>query len=189
MLEYFEGLAKLFSSVEVTDGRQRRLDLSSGLAAALDLIVSQTSLGRKVIFIGNGGSAAIASHLAVDYWKNGSMRAIAFNDASLLTCISNDFGYPEVFAKPVEMFADAGDILMAISSSGRSENIVSAVSTARGKDCKVITMSGFAVDTPLRSTGDLNFYVSSHSYGHVEIVHLALCHCILDTIISRRTVA
>ena len=56
-----------------------------------------------MIFIGNGGSAAIASHQAVDYWKNGGMRAIAFNDASLLTCISNDFGYPQVFEKPIEM--------------------------------------------------------------------------------------
>lgn len=114
------------------------------------------------------------------------MRAIAFNDSSLLTCISNDFGYPHVFAKPVEMFAEAGDILLAISSSGRSENILLAVGTAKEKGCKIITMSGFSADTPLRSVGDLNFYVPSHSYGHVEIVHLSLCHCILDTIISGR---
>ena len=186
MLEYFERLAKLFSSVEVTDAQRRRLDLSSGLAAAIDLIVSQTSLGRKIIFIGNGGSAAIASHQAVDFWKNGGMRAIAFNDSSLLTCIGNDFGYPQVFVKPVEMFADPGDVLVAISSSGRSENILSAVNAARKKECKVITMSGFAVDTPLRLRGDLNFYVASDSYGHVEIVHLTLCHCILDTIMNRR---
>jgi len=184
--EYFEKLAALFSSVEVTDRHQGRVELSKGLLAATDLIVTQTGLGRKVMFIGNGGSAAIASHQAVDYWKNGGMRAIAFNDSSLLTCIGNDFGYPQVFVKPVEMFADPGDVLVAISSSGRSENILSAVNAARKKECKVITMSGFAADTPLRLRGDLNFYVASDSYGHVEIAHLTLCHCILDTIVNRR---
>jgi len=184
--EYFEKLAALFSSVEVTDRHQGRMELSKGLLAATELIITQTGLGRKVMFIGNGGSAAIASHQAVDYWKNGGMRAVAFNDSSLLTCISNDFGYPQVFVKPVEMFADPGDVLVAISSSGRSENILLAVNTARKKECKVITMSGFAADTPLRLRGDLNFYVASDSYGHVEITHLTLCHCILDTIMSRR---
>jgi D-sedoheptulose 7-phosphate isomerase len=184
--QYFEKLAVLFSGVEVTDLHQGHVELSKGLLAAIDLIVAQTGLGRKVMFIGNGGSAAIASHLAVDYWKNGGMKAIAFNDASLLTCIGNDFGYPQVFAKPVEMFAEPGDVLVAISSSGRSENILSAVNSARKQECKVITMSGFTADTPLRLRGDLNFYVASDSYGHVEIVHLSLCHCILDTIMSRR---
>jgi D-sedoheptulose 7-phosphate isomerase len=186
ILQYFEKLAALFSSVEVTDLHQGRVELSKGLLTAVDLVATQTAMGRKVMFIGNGGSAAIASHQAVDYWKNGGMRAIAFNDSSLLTCISNDFGYPQVFVKPVEMFADPGDVLVAISSSGRSENILSAVNTARKKECKVITMSGFAADTPLRLRGDLNFYVVSDSYGHVEIVHLTLCHCILDTIVNRR---
>ena len=184
--QYFEGLAALFSSVEVTDLGQGRLELSHGVLTAVDLIATQTAVGRKVMFIGNGGSAAIASHQAVDFWKNGGMRAVAFNDSSLLTCIGNDFGYPQVFVKPVEMFADAGDVLVALSSSGRSENILSAVNTARKKECKVITMSGFAANAPLRLMGDLNFYVASDSYGHVEIVHLTLCHCILDTIMSRR---
>jgi len=186
ILRYFENLATLFSGVQVTDAQKESMDLSRGLMTGMDLIVAQTSLGRKVVFIGNGGSAAIASHLAVDYWKNGGMRAIAFNDSSLLTCVSNDFGYPHVFAKPVEMFCDPGDILVAISSSGRSENILLAVSTAKGIGCTVITMSGFSGDNPLRLAGDLNFYVPSDSYGHVEIVHLGLCHCILDTIISRQ---
>ncbi len=184
--QYFEGLAALFSSVEVTDLGHGRLELSHGLLTAVDLIATQTAVGRKVMFIGNGGSAAIASHQAVDFWKNGGMRAVAFNDSSLLTCIGNDFGYAQVFVKPVEMFADPGDVLVAISSSGRSENILSAVNTARKKECKVITMSGFAANAPLRLMGDLNFFVGSDSYGHVEIVHLTLCHCILDTIMSRR---
>lgn len=184
--EYFEKLGTLFSAVQVTDSQKKVVKFPDALSIGIDVIVTQTSQGRKLIFIGNGGSAAIASHLAVDYWKNGGMRAIAFNDSSLLTCIGNDFGYPHVFAKPVEMFADPGDILVAISSSGRSENILLAVNAAREKSCKVITMSGFLNDNPLRLAGDLNFYVPSDSYGSVEIVHLALCHSILDTIMNRQ---
>ncbi|MFQ5848561.1 MAG: SIS domain-containing protein [Candidatus Methylomirabilales bacterium] len=187
ILHYFENLGALFSSVQTTDSLQRPVELSEGLLDAVDRIVTQAAGGRKVMFIGNGGSAAIASHLAVDYWKNGGVRAIAFNDSSLLTCISNDYGYAQVFAKPVQMFAKAGDVLVAISSSGRSENILSAVNVAKAMGCTVVTLSGFAVDNPLRRLGDLNFYVPSQSYGHVEIVHLSLCHCILDTIMSHRT--
>jgi D-sedoheptulose 7-phosphate isomerase len=136
------------------------------------------------MFVGNGASAAIASHQAVDYWKTGGMRALAFNDPALLTCISNDFGYPQVFEKPIEMFADEGDVLMAVSSSGRSENIVRAARAARQKGCRVITMSGFDRENPLGRLGDLNFYVASKSYGHVEVTHLSLSHCLLDTIVA-----
>ena len=179
---FFGALGQALEGVEVSDGRGAPLDFAAGMARAVDLIVAQTTSGRKLMFIGNGASAAISSHQSVDYWKAGGMRAVAFNDASLLTCISNDFGYPFVFEKPVEMFADPGDVLVAISSSGRSENILRGARKAREKACRVLTMSGFNPDNPLRELGDLNFYVPSKSYGHVEIIHLSLCHSILDTI-------
>lgn len=114
------------------------------------------------------------------------MRAICFNDSSLLTCISNDFGYQYVFEKPIEMFAEKGDVLVAISSSGKSENILRGADAAKNKGCHVITMSGFKPDNPLRSRGELNFYVPSDSYGYVEITHLTLCHCVVDTIVDRK---
>jgi len=187
-LVYLSGLGDLLSQVQVADGTGP-LPLEGGIERAIALILSRTTLGNKVLFIGNGGSAAIASHQAVDYWKNGGMRALAFNDPSLLTCISNDFGYPYVFEKPLEMFAEPWDVLVAISSSGRSPNILGGVLAARRRGCRVITLSGFAPDNPLRSDGDLNFYVPSHSYGYVEICHLALCHCILDCIIQGKRAA
>jgi D-sedoheptulose 7-phosphate isomerase len=136
--------------------------------------------GRKLIFIGNGGSAGIASHLAIDFSKNGGLRALAFNDASALTCLGNDLGYEHVFAKQLDFHAWPGDALMAISSSGASPNILAGVATARTRSCTVITFSGFSENNPLRRTGDLNFYVRSRAYGFVEIAHLALCHAILD---------
>jgi len=186
MNRYFENLTTVFRNVAVTLGDGRAVELSEGTEEAVRIIMNRTQAGRKVIFIGNGGSAAIASHQALDYWKNGGMRAVSFNDSSLLTCISNDFGYPHVFEKPVEMFADPGDVLIAISSSGRSENIVRGSKAGLAKGCDLITMSGFKPDNPLRSMGHLNFYAASSSYGYVEITHLALCHCIVDTIIEQR---
>tara|TARA_Y100000588_G_C13419045_1_gene570784 strand:- start:133 stop:522 length:390 start_codon:yes stop_codon:yes gene_type:complete len=122
--------------------------------------------------------------MSTDFWKNGGIRSVAFNDSSLLTCISNDYGYKHVFEKPIEMFADPGDVLLAVSSSGKSENILKGVEAALMKECHVLTFSGFSNDNPLRSLGDLNFYVPSDEYGPVEIIHLSICHCILDTIID-----
>ena len=114
------------------------------------------------------------------------MRAVAFNDGALLTCVGNDFGYAHVFEKPIEMFADPGDVLITISSSGRSESILRAAVTGTRARCRVMTLSGFDADNPLRRLGELNFYLPSDSYGYVEITHLAICHCILDTVIGAR---
>lgn len=181
--EFFDELDVARRRVEVSDGGGARMDLATGIERAVELIVAQTVAGYKLMFIGNGGSAAIASHQSVDYWKTGAMRALAFNDAALLTCISNDFGYASVFEKPIERFADAGDVLVCISSSGRSENILRGVRKARERGCRVLTLSGFDAENPLRRLGDLNFYVPSKSYGPVEITHLSLSHGILDTIV------
>ena len=136
--------------------------------------------GNKLMFIGNGGSAGIASHMAIDYSKNGGIRSLAFNDGAALTCIGNDLGYDNVFAKQVDLHARPGDLLVAISSSGKSMNILKAADTARERGCTVYTFSGFGADNPLRTYGDLNFYVNSGEYGFVEISHLALIHSILD---------
>jgi D-sedoheptulose 7-phosphate isomerase len=179
--EYFSELARLGASVIVTTGAGRDADADELVDWVITTARAAHSSGRKLIFIGNGGSAAIASHLAVDYSKNGGMRALAFNDASFLTCLGNDLGYENVFAKQIELHAVAGDLVFAISSSGRSTNIINAVEVARSKDCRIVTLSGFAADNPLRQLGDYNLWVSSPSYGFVEISHLAVCHCILDT--------
>jgi D-sedoheptulose 7-phosphate isomerase len=136
--------------------------------------------GNKLMFIGNGGSAGITSHLATDFSKNGGLRATAFNDGAVLTCLGNDFGYEHVFAKQIEWHGRPGDLLLAISSSGRSANILNGARAARECGCEVVTMSGFGDDNPLRMAGDVNFYVRSSFYGFVEVAHLALLHAILD---------
>jgi D-sedoheptulose 7-phosphate isomerase len=136
--------------------------------------------GNRLFFIGNGGSAGICSHLAVDFSKNGGMRALALNDSSMLTCIGNDYGYEHVFEKQIEWQARSGDIVIAISSSGRSANILNGVKAARAQGSAVYTLSGFGADNPLRKTGDVNFYLADLSYGIVEIGHLTILHMVLD---------
>ena len=181
--DFYRTMCALTQSILYTGGGLT-LDLPSGVAAGAELLHTRTRDGGKLMFIGNGASAAISSHMATDFWKTGGMRAMAFNDASGLTCIGNDFGYPHLFEKPVEMFADPGDVLVAISSSGRSENILRAVAAARDKKCLVLTLSGFEPDNPLRALGDGNFYVPVKSYGQVEVLHHSICHCLLDTIVA-----
>jgi D-sedoheptulose 7-phosphate isomerase len=118
--------------------------------------------------------------MATDYSKNGNMRALAFNDGSMLTCLSNDLGYENVFAKQIELYGMEGDLLIAISSGGRSKNILDGVAMARNRGCRIVTLSGFSPDNFLRKVGDINFYLPSDQYGYVEIGHLAICHAILD---------
>jgi len=185
--DYYLEIEQLLKSIKVMNKESKELNFYEGISHAAELIEMQIAFGRKLIFIGNGASAAISSHQATDFWKNGAMKAIAFNDASSLTCISNDFGYKHVFEKPINMFADLGDVLIAISSSGRSENILLGVSAARTKGTKVITLSGFDKNNPLKKLGEFNFYVPSHHYGHVEILHLSICHCLLDIIIQKES--
>jgi D-sedoheptulose 7-phosphate isomerase len=184
---YFDGLINDIKSAEISDQAGGSIELFEGIELVAREIISNNQDGKKLMFIGNGASAAIASHMSTDYWKNGGIRAVAFNDSSLLTCISNDYGYKHVFEKPIEMFADKGDTLIAVSSSGKSENILRGVQAARASQCKVITFSGFKNGNPLRSMGDYNFYVASPLYGPVEIIHLSICHCICDLIIQEKS--
>ena len=118
--------------------------------------------------------------MAIDYLKNGGVPAMAFNDGPSLTCLANDLGYDQVFAHQISMHGHKGDLLVSISSSGKSANIIKAVEKGRERGCTVVTMSGFDAGNPLRTMGDFNFYVPSHEYGFVEISHLVLCHAILD---------
>lgn len=177
---YVDALASTVRTAVATDLRGKSVPLDAAIEWAVDSARGTTEKGGKIIFAGNGGSAAIASHMATDYSKNGGMRAWAMNDGSMLTCLANDYGYEHVFAKQIEFHGRAGDMLVAISSSGRSPNILAAVRVARRLGCTVLTMSGFRPDNPLRSAGDMNLYLDSQAYGYVEIGHLALCHAILD---------
>lgn len=180
-----EDLAGLTRRVACTDRAGAACGVDEAFERSLALLTAAGAAGRTVLWVGNGGSAALASHFAVDVF-NAGVRSLAFNDPALLTCMGNDCGYEQVFARPLGLFASAGDVLVAISSSGRSPNILAAVAAARSCGCSVITYSGFAAENPLRATGDWNFYVPSGAYGPVETVHSILCHALVDALKERR---
>ena len=185
--KYHKNFLNLIDSVEVIDAHKKKLDFHRGIEVSCGTIKKQAAQGGKIFFIGNGGSAAIASHMAIDFWKNGAIPAMAFTDNSLLTCISNDFGYENVFAKPIEFFAGKNDILFAISSSGKSKNILKAAEAMLARGGSIITLSGFDENNPLSKKGVCNFYVPAHEYGLVEVIHQYICHFILDTIIAHQS--
>lgn len=182
---YYDKLYRAVKDMETTLFNQERISRSSAIEKTVQYLIEARARENKLMFIGNGASASISSHQAADYLKNIRINAVAFNDPVQLTAISNDSGYGYVFQIPIERSAKKGDILFAISSSGKSENIINAVKTARDKDVTVITFSGFSNDNPLRKLGDVNFYVPSQSYGIVEVTHHSLCHSILDYMIEK----
>lgn len=181
-IDYFERLKSLFTKIVVTDRKGKIMPFDKAIFKTISLIKGIHKKKNKIIFIGNGGSASIASHICTDFLKNATIPAITFNDPSLITCVSNDFSYVHVFQKPLETLALSGDLLFAISSSGKSENILCGTTCAKNKKLKVITLSGFDQDNPLRRLGEINFYVPSAVYGFVEIVHLAICHYLADAV-------
>ena len=177
---YLKSLADSLDATQVTDVDGHALSPGEAVKRVIEKAQSVHADGCKLVFVGNGGSAGIASHMAIDYTKNGNLRSLAMNDGAALTCLANDLGYENVFSKQLEMHGRAGDLLLAISSSGNSPNILNAVQQARLSKMHVVTFSGFKPDNKLRKLGDVNFYVPSREYGFVEISHLALCHSILD---------
>ena len=184
LCEYLDTLKKVADEVVVSDQTRLVLDSDETITRIISLMRNGSIDGNKIMFLGNGGSAAIASHMAIDYSKNGRLPAISFNDGAALTCLGNDLGYESVFSEQIKLHAKPKDLLVAISSSGASENILNAAVEARSIGCTIITMSGFSEENPLRQLGDINWYVSSNDYGFVEITHLTLCHSFLDILMG-----
>ena len=142
--------------------------------------------GGKVIVVGNGGSAAIASHVSVDFTKASNVRSINFNEADLITCFSNDYGYENWVARALEAYADSNDVVILISSSGKSPNMVNGAKQSNAMNIPLITLSGFTSNNPLRQTGDINLWVDSNSYNVVEMTHHIWLLSVVDFIIDKQ---
>lgn len=183
---YFSRLHHLLSGVAVSAFGAEQLSAEEGVRKAVELIASAKLNSGKVIVVGNGGSASIASHMALDLWNAAGVKSLTFNESSQLTCLSNDYGYEQAFSKALEMFGEENDVLIAISSSGRSQNIINAVRTSRDIGLKVISYSGFCKQAPLVTVSDLNFFIDSDEYGCVEVAHMALTHHLTDVLANMR---
>ena len=139
----------------------------------------------KIIIVGNGGSAAIASHVSVDFVKAAGIRSINFNEADLITCFANDFGYENWLEKSLEFYADKKDLVILISSSGKSQNIINAVNKAKKLDLFVVTFTGFEKDNIISKSSDLNFWVNSKAYNVIENIHQIWLLMACDLIIGK----
>ncbi|MDG2428099.1 MAG: SIS domain-containing protein [Acidimicrobiales bacterium] len=173
-----------FDEYFVTVADQLKKVDRSVLSDLASLIRAVSTAGRKVILAGNGGSAAMASHVAVDLTKAAGIRAVNFNEADLVTCFANDYGYEYWVARALEAYADPGDLVVLISSSGASPNILRAVEQARTMGLGVACLSGFADDNPLRGLGDIDLWVDSRSYNVVEMTHHVWLLAVVDFLIN-----
>ena len=178
--DYVAAVGSALSRVSITDKRGQSLGTADGFRRWVELTHDAHRRGQNIFFVGNGASAAMASHFAADACKNGGLRAQAFNDAALLTCVGNDLAFDQVFAQPLARLARAGDMLIAVSSSGASPNIVRALERARDMELKIVTVSGKEAGNPARGFGDVNVYVPSARYGWVESGHHVILHYWLD---------
>ncbi|MBI3319301.1 MAG: SIS domain-containing protein [Candidatus Omnitrophica bacterium] len=160
-------------------------EILSQLCELKELLTDRQAVGKKAIIAGNGGSAAIASHCAVDFTKNAGIRCVNFNEADLITCLANDYGYERWLQKALEFYADDGDVVILISSSGKSPNMIRAAQYAAARGLEVVTFTGFAADNPLKTLGQLNFWIKSRAYNIIEMVHhiwlLAVCDLIIGS--------
>ena len=182
--KYVDEIAKCLLSLAVSGADAKPLDNEIAFAIWNDLTVQARGDKKTIFLIGNGASASMASHVAADLAKNAHVHTEVFTDLALITAIANDISFEEVFAEPLRRRLKAGDILVAISSSGKSANILSAVQTTKKLGGRVITLSAMSADNPLRQGGELNFYVPAQSYGMAETCHAALLHFWIDKIVS-----
>lgn len=173
--DYFESISRCVSSVDMY-----KLEKINSLVENIKIN------SKKIIIAGNGGSAAIASHVAVDFSKAANIRSINFNEADLITCLANDYGYENWISKALNFYADPGDLVFLVSSSGKSPNIINGAQTAREMGLGVVTLSGFSRDNPLRELGNIELWANSTNYNIVEMTHHIWLLAIVDYIIERQ---
>ncbi len=181
---YINDLKQCLDATEATTTNGTSLPMEDALKAWCAMTDDLRCSGKTMYFVGNGASAMMAGHMAADASKNGGFRSLAFNDAALMTAVSNDICYEQCFAMPLKRFANPGDVLVTISSSGNSPNVVAAIQAARDLGLRVVTLSAMKPDNKSRQAGDLNFYVPAATYGLAEAGHQALLHCWLDVFMA-----
>jgi D-sedoheptulose 7-phosphate isomerase len=180
---YVHALQTAMQALSVRDREGRELG-PGGFAALSGLTSRVRAAGGFCFFAGNGASASMASHFSADLAKNAGLRTMVFTDPALLTALGNDRCYGDVFSEPVTWYMGTADMLVLISSSGNSPNVLAAAKAARGRGGAVVTLSGMGPDNALRSLGDLNFYVPAATYGLAETAHTAILHHWTDCMVQ-----
>ncbi len=145
-------------------------------------ILKQTIKNKgKIYIVGNGGSASIASHVSVDFAKVARVKSSTFNNSNLITCFANDYGYENWVVEAIKAYMFKNDMLILISSSGKSKNILNAAKYCNKKSIQLITFSGFKKNNPLSKLGLVNFHIDSNKYNFIEMAHHIILVYLVDT--------
>ncbi len=181
-LDNINKLNACLKSMAVTDRQGHAQCIKVAFKSLLERTLQLRASANTLYLIGNGASSSMASHVSADLAKNGKIHTQVFTDLSLITAIANDLSYEDVFSEPLGLYMQAGDMLVAISSSGNSKNILKAAKMAREKNGYIITLSAMSEDNSLRKLGDVNFYVPAATYGLAETSHNTILHYWIDLI-------
>jgi D-sedoheptulose 7-phosphate isomerase len=176
--------SRILEEISFSNKDGKVLNCDDGFAK-LKSMISEVKKDRKTVYaVGNGASASMASHFSADLAKNGHLHTQVFSDLSLITAISNDIGYEEVFAEPLRRRSASGDMLVAISSSGNSPNVLRAVDVASEKGLRIVSISAMNPSNRLRTVGDINIYVPADTYGDAESCHATILHYWIDILVE-----
>jgi len=160
-------------------------DVNEKIIQAKNMILNTKNHGGQLIFAGNGASASIANHASLDFTKQGKVRSVNFNESAFITAFANDYGYENWIEKALGFYASAGDTLILISCSGTSPNVVNAARYANHNGINVITFTGFESNNPLKTAGDINFWLDCRAYNMIEGIHQLWLLAICDLIIGK----
>ena len=177
--KYFDDFKKLinFNSDEI---KKKLINLKK-------IFITTKKNRKKILIFGNGGSAAIASHFSVDLTKNAKIRCTNYNESDLITCLSNDFGYERWVEMAIKYYGNKGDVLIVISSSGKSKNMINACIAAKKKKfSKIITLTGHSKNNSLKKLGDINLWVNSKTYNYIENIHQFWLLSLVDLVIGKK---
>jgi len=164
----------------IATGDSNVSDIENALKLWVEIAKKVRDRRGLFFFIGNGASASMAEHMAHDCFKNADMLTQTCSETSHLTAMANDMSAEDIFSYKIEKILTEGDMLIAISSSGNSPNIIKAIKAAKTNGAFVVTLTGKSEDNMVRTLGDLNLYVPLDTYGLVESAHATLLHCWLD---------
>ncbi len=182
---YFEDIKKSLDSMVVTDNAGKILRADEALETWIDVCEEKRKQRGMFFFCGNGASATMAEHMSHDCFQNADFLTQTCSETSHITAISNDMSYEDVFSYRIGKMLKETDMLITISSSGNSPNVIKAIKTAKELGVYVVTVSGKKEDNQSRKLGDLNFYVPLETYGMVESAHAVLLHCWLDMYLDK----
>ena len=153
---------------------------NQSIEKTIKLINKTKSKKGKVYIVGNGGSSSIASHVSVDFAKVARVQSATFNNSNLITCFANDYGYENWVVEAIKAYLTKNDMVILISSSGTSKNIVNAAKYCKKNKIPLVTLSGFNKKNPLVKNCDVNFHIDSSQYNFIEMSHHIILVYLVD---------